>query len=55
MAKKMNWRADLQKIRNNREKADNAAKRAGSKMNAWLQSARNILLMRSKNMESLWH
>ena len=28
MAKKMNWRADLQKIRNNREKADNAAKRA---------------------------
>ena len=27
MAKKMNWRADLQKIRNNREKADNAAKR----------------------------
>ena len=31
MAKKMNWRADLQKIRNNREKADNAAKRAGEK------------------------
>ncbi len=29
MAKKMNWRADLQKIRNNREKADNAAKRRG--------------------------
>ena len=23
MAKKMNWRADLQKIRNNREKAEN--------------------------------
>ena len=31
MAKKMNWRADLQKIRNNREKADNAAKRAEEK------------------------
>lgn len=31
MAKKMNWRADLQKIRNNREKADNAAKRAEKK------------------------
>lgn len=31
MAKKMNWRADLQKIRNNREKADNAAKRAKEK------------------------
>ena len=27
----MNWRADLQKIRNNREKADNAAKRAEEK------------------------
>ena len=27
MAKKMNWRADLQKIRNNREKADNLAQR----------------------------
>ena len=31
MAKKMNWRADLQKIRNNREKADHAAKRAEEK------------------------
>lgn len=31
MAKMMNWRADLQKIRNNREKADNAAKRAEEK------------------------
>ena len=31
MAKKMNWRADLQKIRNNREKADNAAKHAEEK------------------------
>ena len=31
MAKKMHWRADLQKIRNNREKADNAAKRAEEK------------------------
>ena len=31
MAKKMNWRADLQKIRNTREKADNAAKRAEEK------------------------
>ena len=31
MAKKMNWRADFQKIRNNREKADNAAKRAEEK------------------------
>ena len=31
MAKKMNWRADLQKIRNNRDKADNAAKRAEEK------------------------
>ena len=31
MAKKMNWRADLQKIRDNREKADNAAKRAEEK------------------------
>ena len=31
MTKKMNWRADLQKIRNNREKADNAAKRAEEK------------------------
>lgn len=31
MAKKMNWRADLQKIRNNREKADNAAKCAEEK------------------------
>ena len=31
MAKKMNWRSDLQKIRNNREKADNAAKRAEEK------------------------
>ena len=31
MAKKMNWRADLQKIRNNRGKADNAAKRAEEK------------------------
>ena len=31
MAKKINWRADLQKIRNNREKADNAAKRAEEK------------------------
>ena len=31
MAKKMNWRADLQKIRHNREKADNAAKRAEEK------------------------
>ena len=31
MAKKMNWHADLQKIRNNREKADNAAKRAEEK------------------------
>lgn len=31
MAKKMNWREDLQKIRNNREKADNAAKRAEEK------------------------
>lgn len=31
MAKKMNWRTDLQKIRNNREKADNAAKRAEEK------------------------
>lgn len=31
MAKKMNWRADLQKIRNNREKADNVAKRAEEK------------------------
>ena len=31
MAKKMNWRADLQKIRNNREKADNAAQRAEEK------------------------
>lgn len=31
MAKKMNWRANLQKIRNNREKADNAAKRAEEK------------------------
>ena len=31
MAKKMNWRADLQMIRNNREKADNAAKRAEEK------------------------
>lgn len=31
MAKKMNWRADLQKIHNNREKADNAAKRAEEK------------------------
>ena len=31
MAKKMNWRADLQKICNNREKADNAAKRAEEK------------------------
>ena len=31
MAKKMNWRADLQKIRNNREKAANAAKRAEEK------------------------
>lgn len=31
MAKKMNWRADLQKNRNNREKADNAAKRAEEK------------------------
>ena len=27
----MNWRADLQRIRNNREKADNAAKRAEEK------------------------
>ena len=27
----MNWRADLQPIRNNREKADNAAKRAEEK------------------------
>ena len=27
----MNWRSDLQKIRNNREKADNAAKRAEEK------------------------
>ena len=27
----MNWRADLQKIRNNREKADNAAKHAEEK------------------------
>ena len=27
MAKKMNWRADLQKIRNNREKADKLAQR----------------------------
>ena len=31
MAKKRNWRADLQKIRNNRDKADNAAKRAEEK------------------------
>ena len=31
MTKKMNWRADLQKIRNNREKADNAAKHAEEK------------------------
>ena len=31
MAKKMTWRAYLQKIRNNREKADNAAKRAEEK------------------------
>ena len=31
MAKKMNWREDLQKIRNNREKEDNAAKRAEEK------------------------
>ena len=31
MAKKMNWRADLQKIRNNREKADSAARRAEEK------------------------
>ena len=31
MAKKMNWRADLKKIRNNREKADNAAKHAEEK------------------------
>ena len=31
MAKKINWRADLQKIRNNREKADNAAKHAEEK------------------------
>ena len=31
MAKKMNWRAEWQKIRNTREKADNAAKRAAEK------------------------
>ena len=42
MAKKMNWRADLQKIRNNREKADNAAKRAEEKAKKLAQRQENM-------------
>ena len=42
MAKKMNWRADLQKIRNNREKADNAAKRAEEKAKKLAQRQEDV-------------
>ena len=48
MAKKMNWRADLQKIRNNREKADNAAKRAEEKAKKMAQrqeEAENMVIL----------
>ena len=43
MAKKMNWRADLQKIRNNREKADNAAKRAEEKAKKLAQRQEEVI------------
>ena len=43
MAKKMNWRADLQKIRNNREKADNAAKRAEEKAKKLAQRQEEVV------------